>query len=317
MDWKSLEIKVAPAQADYVQEQLVSRGILEFAVTDPRELADFMNGSVYYDYIEEDLLREQDVHITIYTPDNEEGEQKDGVVHALLDDLQARGICIFLQTQNVQEEDWMNSWKAYYKPIPLGKNLLIKPSWEELTAEYEGRVLIEIDPSSSFGTGTHETTRLCLVGLEAVLQENDDVLDMGCGSGILSVGAMRLGAKHVTAVDTEQDAMRVTRENMNRNGFIEERYILYHGNVLADERLHDAVMQTSYDVITANIVANVILAMRPLFYDALKQNGTLIASGIILDRLDEVLQVYEENGFETKQVYKEGEWAAIQFGKQT
>ncbi|MGI6664090.1 MAG: 50S ribosomal protein L11 methyltransferase [Christensenellaceae bacterium] len=311
MNWKSIEISVSPAGADKVQEALEIAGILEYAVSDPRELADFMKSSVYYDYMDDALLREEMVKVTVYVQENASGKEKEALLEEILAQLNEAGVTTQRIQAEIAEEDWMNSWKKYYKPMKIGEKILIKPSWETLPEDVGARKVLEIDPSSSFGTGTHETTRLCLAGLETIISPRDEVLDMGCGSGILGVGTLLLGAKYVTAVDIEEDAMRVTRENMLRNGFGEKDFRTIQGNVLEDTDVQKYVKDRNYDVIAANIVANVILAMQPLFFDTLKENGTLVASGIILDRLEEVKSNYQKNHFTIMETFLEGEWAAI------
>lgn len=311
MNWKSIEISVSPAGADKVQEALEIAGILEYAVSDPRELADFMKSSVYYDYMDDALLREEMVKVTVYVQENASGKEKEALLEEIFAQLNEAGVTTQRIQAEIAEEDWMNSWKKYYKPMKIGENILIKPSWEALPEDVGARKVLEIDPSSSFGTGTHETTRLCLVGLETIISPGDEVLDMGCGSGILGVGTLLLGAKYVTAVDIEEDAMRVTRENMLRNGFGKKDFRTIQGNVLEDTGVQKCVKDRNYDVIAANIVANVILAMQPLFFDTLKENGTLVASGIILDRLEEVKIHYQKNHFTIMETFLEGEWAAI------
>ena len=155
---------------------------------------------------------------------------------------------------SINEQDWANNWKKYFKPIPVGERLLIKPSWEDVE-DAQGRVILEIDPSSSFGTGTHATTQLCMEQLEKYLRPGDDVLDMGCGSGILGVAAMLLGAGSVTGVDIEQNAVETALENARRNGISQALLSVRQGNILEDSALRKTIGARQYDVILANIVA--------------------------------------------------------------
>ena len=173
-----------------------------------------------------------------------------------------------------------------------------------------GRRVLEIDPSSSFGTGTHETTRLCMEELEKAVKPGAKVLDMGCGSGILGVSAMLLGAGSVVGVDIEEDSIRVSRENAERNGISAERFTLYRGNVLQDAALRETI-RDGYDVVVANIVADVVIAMCPLFGEYLKESGTLITSGIITERMEDVKAAILAAGFVIKKISEKGEWVAI------
>ena len=204
----------------------------------------------------------------------------------------------------------MNNWKKYFKPTKIGEQMLIKPSWEPLPQAGD-RIVLEIDPSSSFGTGTHETTRLCIEALETMVHPGDEVLDMGCGSGILSVAAALLGAKSVTGVDIEEDSIRVSKENAARNGLSSEKMRLFLGNVLQDEALADRIADRAYDVIAANIVADVIKAMTPLFFRYLRPGGTIVCSGVIIERAEEVRAALCTGGLQILELKKAGEWAAI------
>lgn len=313
MDWECIVISMAPEDVDAFIDRMIALGIEQFALTDPREVSEFMQTSVYYDYVEENLVHKQKATLTVYVEKNNSGAEKMRQLFSLLQEANRRGVEFSVEIENIQEKDWMNSWKKFYKPIPVGEKLIIKPSWEALPKDNQ-RIPLEIDPSSSFGTGTHETTRLCLASLEKVVFSGAEVLDMGCGSGILAVGAMLLGAKRALCVDIEEDAMRVTRENMLRNGIEETCFETLQGNALQEGAVRERVCARQYDVIAANIVADVILAMQPLFQQVLKKTGKLIASGIILDRLDEIKAAYEQAGMPVEHISIEGEWAALTIG---
>ena len=179
--------------------------------------------------------------------------------------------------------------------LQIGERLLIKPSWEPVPAG-NTRTILEIDPASSFGTGQHHTTRLCLELAEGVLNDGDRVLDLGCGSGILSIGTILLGAKEATAVDIVDNSVRTAVENAEKNGISADRYTAYCGDIISDEALRTK-LGTGYDLICANIVADVLIAMSGLFGGFLKEHGYLIVSGIITERADEVLDVLRSAGF--------------------
>ena len=188
---------------------------------------------------------------------------------------------------------------------------MIKPSWESFEDEGE-RIILEIDPASSFGTGQHHTTRLCLELLEKNLNKGDKLLDMGCGSGILSIGAMLLGAESAVAVDIEENAAATAMENALKNNISPESYRTYYGNILTDDKLADEI-DTKYDVITANIVADVLIAMKDYFVRYIKDGGVLIVSGIIEERMDEVITALESVGFMNPEVNLREGWAAVKF----
>ena len=193
----------------------------------------------------------------------------------------------------------------------MGKKLYIKPSWETPTAEAAGRTVLEIDPASSFGTGQHHTTRLCLELMESEIQPGATrLLDLGCGSGILFIGGLLLGAKSAYAVDIEENAVRIAGENAAENHLDPDSYTISCGNVITDAALTEAI-GTGYDVITANIVADVIKAMAPLFPRFLKPDGTLILSGIITERADEVLETVTAQGFAVLEKREASGWCAV------
>ncbi|HWR23058.1 MAG TPA: 50S ribosomal protein L11 methyltransferase [Feifaniaceae bacterium] len=206
---------------------------------------------------------------------------------------------LLIRETRIDEEDWANNWKQYYKPLPIGDRLLICPSWELDTLAPDlknGRRVLSMDPGMAFGTGAHHTTRMCLELMDKRVKNGDTVLDIGCGSGILAVAALLLGAKHAECVDIDPVAERVVKENLKANGIGASRCGVRTGNFLADERLRKAVGE-GYDIVAANIVANVVIALAPLVPPLLKQGGLFIASGIIDERAEEVSAALENAGF--------------------
>ena len=204
---------------------------------------------------------------------------------------------------NVEQSDWANNWKKYYKPIRVGKNIVIKPSWEEYEKK-ENDVIVELDPGMAFGTGTHETTRMCMELLERFVDADTDVLDVGCGSGILSITSLLLGAKSVVGVDIDPVAVDVAIENGKMNGFVAPRYDIKKGN-LVDE------ISGKFKIAVANIVADAIIMLCPDVLPFIEDDGVFICSGIIEDRIDDVKTKLNETGYEIKEVLRQGEWAAM------
>ncbi len=204
-----------------------------------------------------------------------------------------------IQETRMDEEDWANNWKQYYKPLPVGERLLICPSWEQETLASDvkqGRQVLLMDPGMAFGTGAHHTTRMCLELLDKRVKSGDAVLDIGCGSGILAISTLLLGAERAQCVDIDPVAERVVLENLKANGIDASRCDVCTGNFLADERLRKAV-GGGYDIVAANIVANVIIALAPLIPPFLKQGGLFITSGIIDERAEEVSAALNKAGF--------------------
>ncbi|MBR2283986.1 MAG: 50S ribosomal protein L11 methyltransferase [Ruminococcus sp.] len=319
MEWIEVNIYTATAAIELLTAKLLDIGVKGFVIQDAEDFSEFLeNKNGQWDYIDEDLLglSSCETCMTIYLPDNSQGADMLTSVRSMLAELKAsdpEGCYGRLEAElsSIREEDWANNWKQYFKPIKVGDRLIIKPSWEELDDPGE-RAVLEIDPASSFGTGQHHTTRLCLELLEKSIAPGDRVLDLGCGSGILSIGAMLLGASEAAAVDIDQNAAETAAEHAAKNGISPENYKTYYGNILSDEDLA-AQLDGSYDIITANIVADVLIAMRGYFTRYLRKGGTLIVSGIIEERMEEVLTAIESEGFTRGSVNIKDGWAAAAF----
>ncbi len=318
MDFTQVTIYTTAPGVDAVTGVLMQLDITGFEIEDAGDFEAFLaDTQPHWDYVDESLmkLKETETNIKIYLPANEQGAQLLADVKEALKALKeadAEGTLgrLTAELNNVREEDWANNWKQYFKPFEVGKRFVIKPSWEEYSAETD-RVILEIDPSSSFGTGSHHTTQLCIEQLEEYVQPHAFVLDMGCGSGILSIAALLLGAERAAAVDIDQNSVRVARENAVMNGFGAPRFAAECGNVLEDEAFCASLGEHFYDVVVANIVADVIIAMRGLFGRYLKKDGVLICSGIIGERADEVRRVLEQSGFETVSRHEKQDWVAL------
>lgn len=316
MNWIETQIITASAGVDALCAMLTDLGIKGFSIADPADFQEFLqNKEGKWDYIDQDLLgmAQGDTTVTVYLPDNAQGAEQLVALRAMLAQIHARDDAqlfgtLELTLKNVREEDWANNWKQYFKPFTVGERLLIKPSWEMCENPWN-RAVLEIDPASSFGTGQHHTTRLCLELLEQLMHPGDRVLDLGCGSGILSIGALLLGASGAIAVDIEENAAATATENARKNHIDPTLYRVFCGNVLEDETLCREIGD-GYDLICANIVADVLIAMKQLFRQFLRPEGTLIVSGIIMERRDEVLDQLKSAGFTLLEVREKEGWAA-------
>ena len=317
MDWKEVNIYTKTEGADILCACLTDVGIKGFAVKDAEDFKEFLrNKDGKWDYIDDDLMELSNCEtcVTVYIPDNAQGAEmmislKDMLKKLKENDSEDIFGRLEIDTESVSEEDWANNWKKYFKPLKVGEKLLVKPSWEEYD-NTDGRIILEIDPASSFGTGQHDATKLGLALLETALDKGDRLLDMGCGSGILSIGAMLLGAESAVAVDIEQNAVETAALNAEKNNIPFMKYTAYCGDVISDKKLSEKLGE-GYDIITANIVADVLIAMKDIFRRKIKDGGTLIISGIITERKDEVVSAVEGAGFETV-LSADGEgWAAV------
>lgn len=317
MNFKQIDIYTKSEAVNVLVMQLSEIGITGFIIHDSADFEEFLeNKESNWDYVDDDLmgLKTVETHITFYLQDNEQGMEMLTGVRGALAEIKAKDNDSYygdlrVEIDSVREEDWANNWKQYYKPFNVGEKLIIKPSWEDVP-DTNGRTILEIDPASTFGTGQHHTTKLCMETLEKVISKNDKLLDLGCGSGILSIAGLLLGAESAVMVDVFENAVATAGENVEKNGFDKSHYKAYCGNVIDDEKLREKI-GTGYDIITANIVADVIIGMSPLFSSFLKKQGTLIVSGIITERLDEVLAAIKENNIDVISVNEQEGWNCI------
>jgi len=291
-------------------------------VEDSADFEDFLSDpGRTWDLVEEDLIQKLrgKTAMTVYFACNEQGGE---LLQRLEDDLlklKARDEedafgPLTLTVGQVQEEDWANNWKQYFKPLPVGDTFVIKPSWEQVPDEFAGRQVIEIDPGASFGTGQHETTRLVLEAMEKHMAPGSPVLDMGCGSGILSVAASLMGAGTITGVDIDENAVRIARENLLGNGAREENLRLYCGNVTEDKELEKAI-GTGYGLTVANIFAEILLSMKQVLAASLAPGAKLILSGIIDEKAGDVKANFEALNLTLVEENHRAGWTCLVFCK--
>ena len=209
-----------------------------------------------------------------------------------------------------EDKDWINNWKTFFKPFRAADNIVIKPTWETYEKENEDDILIEIDPGIAFGTGSHETTKLCIQALDKYVKKDDSVLDVGCGSGILSIAALKLGAAHATAIDIDEVAVKVAAENMEVNHIPASQYTLFDGDLITNSFLK-VKADTNHDIVVANILADVIIPLTGVIRPHLKKGGLYITSGIINTKEEEVREALIANGFEILGVEYMKEWCCF------
>ena len=318
MKWKEITIYTTEEGTEIILARLDMLGITQVNIVQGDEEIDALLHSCekYWDYADETAMGKQP-SVQAYVSDVPENAAVEQAVRnsiAELDSMRSEiGIdmgSLKIEVRSVDEEDWANNWKAYFKPMPVGEKLLVCPSWEKIP-EGNTRAVLKIDPGMAFGTGTHHTTRMCLELLEKNIKNGDLVADLGCGSGILSIAASLMGAKETYAIDIDPVAARVAAENAELNGIDMSGYFIRIGDILSDEKFRDDISGRRYDIVLANIVANVIIAFAPVIPQLMKPGGKLIASGIIADRLDEVLDALKANGLEAVEICSGEGWRAV------
>ena len=301
MDWLELRIDTSHAGLDVVTDMLEQQGVTGVMIDDEADFQSFLeNNRQYWDYVDDDLLaRKKGVsRVTFYLERNEEAYGTVAAVRIAMSALKKEHpeyAPMLLTMEDVADEDWENNWKQFYKPMEIGSRLLVVPEWEE--AADPTRVKLVLNPGLTFGTGSHATTRLCLQALDTHIHGGERVLDLGCGSGILSIAALRLGAESAFACDIDEKCVDVAYENAALNGIGKDRYTVRWGNVLTDAALRQE-MGTGYDIVVANIVADVIMGLSPHVRPFLKPGGLFLCSGIIDDRAAEVLEKLKADGWD-------------------
>ncbi|MFR2271125.1 MAG: 50S ribosomal protein L11 methyltransferase [Clostridium sp.] len=308
MNWTEVTIKTTTEAVEAISNILMEERCGGVMIEDPKDFLFQKKNELDWDYVEEEVFNKsgQDgVLIKTYIPEERNVLELIETVKARIALLPSFGLDIgegSVSLSNVNESDWANEWKKYYKPTKVGKKIVVKPSWEEYEKQ-EGDLIIELDPGMAFGTGTHETTSMCIRELENYVDETKTVFDIGCGSGILAIAAAQLGAKEVVAGDLDEVAVKVSKENCEINN-VSYKVVVKHGSLFE-------VVDSKADVIVANIIADIIKILAKDVSKFLKDDGVFISSGIILAKIDEVCQALEENGFEIVKVERLGEWSAI------
>ena len=303
MDWTEIKVTVPVERVDEagaIVSMTVPYGIY---IEDYSDMEDAVLEIAHIDLIDEDLL-ERDrtkgiVHVYI-SPEENPNE----AVSFIKERLDAENISYEIDTVLCKNADWENNWKKYFKPMPVGERLLIQPIWKD-KVEAGDRVVLNLEPGLAFGSGSHETTRLCLAAIEKYIKPGCKMLDIGCGSGILSIASLLLGADEATGVDIDKLAVKTAMENAVRNGFDESKYTLYHGN-LTDK------VSGKFDVIAANIVADAIIMLSKGVDEFMNDDSVYIVSGIIDVRENEVISALDNYGFRITARHEEGGWLCFE-----
>ena len=312
MKWNKFRLKTTTAAEDIVSSILSDLGIEGVEIEDKVPLTQKEKEQMFVDILPETIPDDGTAFINFYL---EEGEDKDAVLAKVLEELAGMrefvdlGPCTIEESQT-EDVDWVNNWKQYFHQFYVD-DILIIPSWEQVKPEDEGKMIIHIDPGTAFGTGMHETTQLCIRQNKKYVTDTTRILDVGCGSGILGMLALKFGAAYAVGTDLDPCAIDATHENMKENGVPKEQYEVMIGNIIDDKAIQDQVGYACYDIVAANILADVLVMLTPVIVSQLKPGGIYITSGIIDDKEEVVKQAVADAGLELLDVTYQGEWVCV------
>lgn len=313
MKWNKYTLTTTTQAIDFVSGLMIELGIDGIQIEDNLPLSKEDKEAMFIDYLP--TLPEDDgkAYISFYTEETNNDEEllekvREGLKNASYFVNVGEGT---IEKDITEDIDWVNNWKQFFKSFTVG-DFYIKPTWEEIDTQYKNMKMIEIDPGTAFGTGKHETTQLCIKQLIEYVKEKDAVLDLGCGSGILSIVAKKLGAGKVVMTDIDKAAITASKENFEVNNITTDDISIYQGNILEDEELQKKVGCQQYDVVVANILADVIIPIAAIVDKYLKPDGIFISSGIIYMKEEEVISAIEANDrLKFLEVKKQGDWRAV------
>jgi len=311
MEWIKIKAAVNGGDIEKISEIFEKAGISSLEIEDNEEFLEILEQTkAGWNFIDEALYEEKSKARSVagYVPNTPAGKK-------IFEKIKNKTGGSDLTVSIINEENWAENWKKYFKPIPTGKNILICPVWEKIPKKYKSRKIFKVDPGMCFGTGTHESTRLCIAEMENYVKPGDVVLDLGCGSGILSLTALILGAKYATAADIDENSAKITSENAKINGIAPELYKVYTGNLLTDKKLRGKISEQKYEIIFMNIVPDVIIPLLPFAGELLKNKGALILSGIIGKYLPDIEKSLNLNGLKIIGISSENDWQCVVAGK--
>ncbi len=316
MKWNKYRLKTTTQAEDFVSGILLELGISGVQIEDNVQISQEEKEAQFIDYLAD--LPEDDgtAYISFYTEENSEDKNDEELLDTLRKKLKEANAFINIGEGSIEKSltedvDWVNNWKKYFKSFTVD-NFFIKPTWEALDEEHRNMEMIEIDPGTAFGTGKHDTTQLCIKQLIKYVKHGDKVLDLGCGSGILSIVAKKLGAADVDMTDIDPAAIQAVGENFAVNKMSMDDVEVIAGNVLEDKQLQTKFEQKQYDIVVANILADVIIPIAGMVDRFLKQGGIFISSGIIYMKEDEVKDAVNNNeNLELKDIVNQGDWRSI------
>lgn len=313
MKWNKYSLKTTTEAVDLVSNMLMELGIEGIEIEDNVQLSESDIKTMFVDFLPELPPDDGLATVNFYIDSEEDDKTILPKVEEGLKEL-AEFINIgegTISESETEDKDWINNWKQYFKPFVF-EGIVIKPTWEEIDDSMQGKIVVNIDPGTAFGTGSHETTQLVISQLDKYVKDGDELLDVGCGSGILSVIGLMLGAKHAVGTDLDPNAIVATKENAEINNISMDKIEILEGNIIDDKKIKDAVGYECYDVVAANILADVLIPLSTCITDHMKSGAYFITSGIINTKEEEVVAAFKENPLlEIVEINHKGEWVNV------
>ena len=312
MKWNQFRLKTTTEAEDIVSSMLADLGIEGVQIEDKIPLTQSDKEQMFVDILPDIPEDDGCAYLTFYLDEDVDKQELLLKVRQELEEMRSYlnvGECTIEESQT-EDVDWVNNWKQYFHQFYID-DILVIPSWENVEAKDSDKMVIHIDPGTAFGTGMHETTQLCIRQLKKYVTEDTEILDVGCGSGILGMLALKFGAKHSVGTDLDPCAIDATYENMDNNGISRDQYEVMIGNIIDDKAVQDKVGYEKYDIVAANILADVLVPLTPVIIHQMKKGGIYITSGIIEDKEDVVVEAVKEAGLEVLEVNHQGEWVSV------
>ena len=312
MKWNQFRLKTTTEAEDIVSSMLADLGIEGVQIEDKIPLTQSDKEQMFVDILPDMPEDDGCAYLTFYLDEEVDKHEMLLKVRQELEEMRSYlnvGDCTIEESQT-EDVDWVNNWKQYFHQFYID-DILVIPSWENVEAKDSDKMVIHIDPGTAFGTGMHETTQLCIRQLKKYVTEDTEILDVGCGSGILGMLALKFGAKHSVGTDLDPCAIDATYENIDNNGISRDQYEVMIGNIIDDKEVQDKVGYEKYDIVAANILADVLVPLTPVIIHQLKKGGIYITSGIIEDKEEVVVEAVKKAGLEVLEVNHQGEWVSV------
>ena len=328
MKWKKFKIKTLTEAEDIIISSLYDIGLEGAQIEDKVPLTALEKEQMFVDILPEGPADDGIAYLSFFVEEKEDGSlvmngedtTEEAVLQAVKEELES--ISMFcnigegtVAVDETEDIDWVNNWKKYFKQFYVD-DILIIPSWEEVKEEDKDKMIIHIDPGTAFGTGMHETTQLCIRQLKKFVTPETEILDVGTGSGILSIIALKMGAKHAIGTDLDPCAVPAVQDNKEANDIKDEAFDMIIGNIIDDKEVQDQVGYEKYDIVTANILADVLVPLTPVIVSQMKPGAVYITSGILDVKEEVVTQAVQAAGLELVEVTRQGEWVSVTARKQ-